>query len=229
MTCRQNIRRAVETVRQCLFVSLCIAVAGCNSPAPKLAQVKLQTVNHTVIFNNASTRLSSYQIEHLQHFVGMLPIPAVSYVSLASNPGDRYAAARTKLIRNYLVHEGVYASLIHTIPPFTPMDKQSLLMTVQYTQGVPPGPCPDWSKNSLTNYNNTDMSNFGCAYNSNLAVQVADPADLYGGHAFAETEGTRDSVVIGKYMSDTPAPTTTSSSGGSSAASSSGSGITSSP
>ncbi len=45
-----------------------------------------------------------------------------------------------------------------------------------------PHPCPDWSASPVSNYKNTPHSNFGCAVNTNLAVQVEEPADLHHGH-----------------------------------------------
>lgn len=41
--------------------------------------------------------------------------------------------------------------------------------------------CPNWSVPSQPNYANRTMSNFGCAVNANLAMQVANPEDLIHG------------------------------------------------
>ncbi len=41
--------------------------------------------------------------------------------------------------------------------------------------------CPDWSRLSQPNYNNSTSSNFGCSTNTNLARMVADPNDLLTG------------------------------------------------
>lgn len=46
---------------------------------------------------------------------------------------------------------------------------------------VPPYPCPDWSHSARVNYDNSLHSNYGCAVNNNLAVQLADPWDLKEG------------------------------------------------
>ena len=48
---------------------------------------------------------------------------------------------------------------------------------------VVPPKCPDWSKPSDGDPNNTVSSNFGCATATNLGLMVADPADLVGGRA----------------------------------------------
>jgi pilus assembly protein CpaD len=41
--------------------------------------------------------------------------------------------------------------------------------------------CPNWSVPSQPNYDNRNMSNFGCGVNSNIAAMVANPEDLVHG------------------------------------------------
>jgi pilus assembly protein CpaD len=47
--------------------------------------------------------------------------------------------------------------------------------------------CPNWSVPSEPNYDNRNMSNFGCGVNSNIAAMVANPEDLLRGR---EGDGT---------------------------------------
>lgn len=63
---------------------------------------------------------------------------------------------------------------------FEPVEKTA---DVDPTTGevVLPGPCPDWSHSSVINYDNSNHSNYGCAVNNNLAVQLVDPWDLREG------------------------------------------------
>ncbi|MEO0411594.1 MAG: CpaD family pilus assembly lipoprotein [Pseudomonadota bacterium] len=44
-----------------------------------------------------------------------------------------------------------------------------------------PPTCPNNSQPNTPNYENAPMSNFSCSVRTNLAAQVADPADLVGG------------------------------------------------
>ena len=41
--------------------------------------------------------------------------------------------------------------------------------------------CPNWSVPAQPNYDNRNMSNFGCGVNSNIAAMVANPEDLIHG------------------------------------------------
>jgi len=49
--------------------------------------------------------------------------------------------------------------------------------------------CPNWSHVSQPNYYNRNMSNLGCAVNSNIAAMIANPEDLLHGR---EASGTGD-------------------------------------
>ncbi len=89
---------------------------------------------------------------------------------------------------------------------FEPVDK---VATVDPDTGyaVPPHPCPDWSQNATVNYDNSNHSNYGCAVNNNIAVQLADPWDLHQGIG-SDTGNTDMSIrTIELYRSgDIPAP-----------------------
>lgn len=62
-----------------------------------------------------------------------------------------------------------------------------------------PYPCPDWSQSQTSNYLNELHSNFGCAVNTNLAVQLEDPADLHRGHGSAGPDAETSEGVIESY------------------------------
>jgi len=57
--------------------------------------------------------------------------------------------------------------------------------------------CPNWSLPSEPNYDNRNMSNFGCSVNSNLAAMVANPEDLIHGR---EGSGTGDVKTAAKAV-----------------------------
>lgn len=87
----------------------------------------------------------------------------------------------------------ILSALLLALPgctDFTPADK-----SVHYDQAsgeLIQAPCPDWSHPSHANEDNSLHSNFGCAVNRNLAIQLEDKADLARGHGTpgADTEAT---------------------------------------
>jgi pilus assembly protein CpaD len=57
--------------------------------------------------------------------------------------------------------------------------------------------CPNWSLPAQPNPENRNLSNFGCAVNSNLAAMVANPQDLVHGR---EGTGVGDSLTASKAI-----------------------------
>ena len=57
--------------------------------------------------------------------------------------------------------------------------------------------CPNWSVPSAPNFNNRNMSNFGCGVNSNIAAMVANPEDLIHGR---EASGAGDVNTAAKAV-----------------------------
>jgi pilus assembly protein CpaD len=211
---------------------LTAALAGCDSPAPppaKTAHVRQESVSHAVLFHDGSMRMAPSEQDALASFVNTVPAGAVSSVGLAVDDTNLRAVARARSVRDYLVKQGFSPQEIRMQP--TPgIDPLTVMLSIRYAQVMPPGPCPDWSKNSIHNYENSDESNFGCAYYNNLIVQLANPSDYNGGHGTPVFDGPRDSVIMQRYLADTPPPAASggasASAGGSSGASAGGGGTT---
>ena len=62
-----------------------------------------------------------------------------------------------------------------------------------------PYPCPDWSQSQVHNYKNQVHSNYGCAVNNNLAIQLEDPEDLHHGHGDAHPDTEVTTGVVQQY------------------------------
>ncbi len=81
---------------------------------------------------------------------------------------------------------------------FTPNPKQATY-DPQTRALTLPHPCPDWSQSQTQNYKNETHSNFGCAVNSNLAVQLENPEDLVHGRGKATPDTETTTRVIEQY------------------------------
>ena len=57
--------------------------------------------------------------------------------------------------------------------------------------------CPNWRDPSEPNYNNRQLSNFGCGVNRNIAAMIANPEDLVHGR---EGSGLVDSLTLTKAV-----------------------------
>lgn len=59
--------------------------------------------------------------------------------------------------------------------------------------------CGRWPADVLTNFENKHYTNFGCAYQNNLAAQIANPNDLLGPRKPTEIDAERRGIIIDDY------------------------------
>jgi pilus assembly protein CpaD len=64
--------------------------------------------------------------------------------------------------------------------------------------------CPNWSVPSQPNYDNRNMSNFGCGVNSNIAAMVANPEDLLRGREGDGTSNVNAATRAVQFYRSTP-------------------------
>ena len=95
------------------------------------------------------------------------------YIDGSSGYGAREQVARVA---------GRYGMLVSDGAPVTAGAVQpgSVRIVVARRRAEVPG-CPNWSRPAQPNFENRNMSNYGCAVNSNFAMQVANPEDLLHG------------------------------------------------
>jgi pilus assembly protein CpaD len=101
---------------------------------------------------------------------------------------------------------GRYGMLLSAGAPVTEGAVQpgSVRVVVARRRATVPG-CPNWSRPSEPDFSNRQMSNFGCAVNSNLAAEIANPEDLVHGREAAGTvDPLTSSKAINFYRSQAP-------------------------
>lgn len=62
------------------------------------------------------------------------------------------------------------------------------------------GPCGQWPEDLGNTYENRQYSNFGCAYQNNLAAQIANPGDLLTPRRMTPSDMTNRGATIGVYQ-----------------------------
>ena len=68
------------------------------------------------------------------------------------------------------------------------------------------GPCGRWPADVLDTAENKHYANFGCAYQNNLAAQIAEPADLLGPRKMTEIDPENRDNAIRQYKARGVAP-----------------------
>jgi pilus assembly protein CpaD len=169
-----------------LLLALSTALAGCQTavgrdlPDRGVASVNVPVVTTAdYVFDAAAPggALAPGESDRLNGWFQGLGIGYGDSVYVDSSTGY---TARDQVARI----AGRYGMLISAGAPVTVgvVQPDSVRVVVARRRAVVPG-CPNWSRASEPDFANRSMSNYGCAVNSNLAMQVANPEDLIHGQS----------------------------------------------
>lgn len=167
-----------------LLLALSTALTGCATavgrdlPDKGVASVNVPVVTTAdYVFDAAAPggALASGEAERLNGwFQGLgLSYGDSIYVDAAGAYSARAQVARVA---------GSYGMLIEDGAPVTAGAVQpgTVRVIVARRRAEVPG-CPNWNRPASPDFENRSMSNYGCAYNTNLAAMVANPEDLLHG------------------------------------------------
>lgn len=126
-------------------------------------------------------------------------------VSVPSGGGNEVSAmAAVNEIRAMLTDQGFDQSAI-SVEAYSAEGAADPPIRVSYLRYVAEPPqCGDWSTNLAYEPTNLPYPNLGCAQQRNLAVMVANPADLLGPRSETARSGERRDQVWGKYVTGQP-------------------------
>jgi pilus assembly protein CpaD len=179
------IRRLVKkgsTMRsKIILLALCSAVAGCNTPdlADKgVAAVNVPVVTTTDYVFDAAAPDGALAPSEMDRLSGWFQGLGLTYGDSIYVDGANTDAARGQVA----AVAGQYGMMVTPSAPVTSGEVRPGNVRVIVSRRVASVPnCPNWSLPSQPNYDNRNMSNFGCGVNANLAMQVANPEDLVHG------------------------------------------------
>lgn len=200
------------TDRRLAGLCLCLGLmlAGCNPQAPawtpadsspKPLKVDYVKLKHPTIFAAGSAKLAAGETEKLTAFLNDAQVTSDDHVYLEPASGDKLAAQRIGQLAHELTQRGIGAS---TLPPAPEGVAPNQLLVLVERYIVTPPSCPDWSKDPVSNHDNTPPSNFGCATVTNLGLMVADPRDLVIGRQLGPEVGDPALYAIERYQVGKP-------------------------
>ena len=191
-----------------LILALSTALAGCATTAGDLPDRGVASVNVPVVtvadyvFDAAAPggSLAPGEAERLNAWFTTLGIGYGDRIYV--DGGDAYGARQ-----QVAAIAGNYGMLVQAGAPVTAgmVQPGSVRVVVARRRASVPG-CPNWSRPSEPDFNNRSMSNYGCAYNTNLAAQVANPEDLLHGQegsAVADAMTGSKAVILYRKMAPT--------------------------
>ena len=117
------------------------------------------------------------------------------------SPNSGAASAMRKQIRHVLTTRGVPSNrIIETSYQADPNSNAAPVRISYVAITAMTNPCGEWPEDLQENtFSNKNYHNFGCATQSNLAAQIANPMDLVTPRDMAPIDATRRSNVIGLY------------------------------
>lgn len=182
-----------------------LALAGCDTVNNDRAASTDIAARHPIVVASQTVRLPV--------FVAGAALPAVDADRLAAflddfmragggvleiaapqAAGRETAVAQASLVREAALRRGVRPYEVQMRLTDEPAGAP---IVVSYERYVAQGPaCGDYSSDDSANDRNTAHSNFGCAYQSNLAAMVANPGDFLRQRGETPTDASRKSAVV---------------------------------
>jgi len=166
-----------------VLFALAASVAGCATPTVDSAERGLAPVNVPVVTSadytfDAAAPGGSLAPGESERLNGWFQGLGLGYGDSVYVDGAYHGPAGTQIAQI----AGRYGMMVQPGAPVTAgvVQPGTVRVVVSRRRAEVPG-CPNWSRPASPNFGNKNMSNFGCAINSNLAAMVADPVDLIHG------------------------------------------------
>ncbi|MAF61068.1 MULTISPECIES: CpaD family pilus assembly protein [Pseudomonadota] len=182
-----------------------LTLSGCGNMASNrgldsVHQAVVSRSNYTLDLNAAGGSLPAQEQRRLAEWFQAMDLGYGDRVSIDDPAG-----------RNVVVKSAIEAAasrhglLVNDVAPVTTGEIAPGAVRVVVTRSTAEVPgCPDWKTKLEMNYRNATSSNFGCAFNANVAAMVANKEDLVRGEPGALTTSTQRSDTAIKQYRETP-------------------------
>jgi pilus assembly protein CpaD len=188
-----------------MVAGLGFALTGCSSMGTNTSmysvhQPVVERTNYAIDVDASGGMVSASETQRMAEWFEAMQLSYGDHVAV--DYGDGYAAPGLRQTVNGLLED--YGLLVGDTPPVTEGAVAPGTVRVIITRSKASVPsCPDWSKQTLTNYNSGNHSNYGCSVNSNLAAMIADPEDLIRGRETKAIDANSGKKAVNAYRAKT--------------------------
>ena len=189
-----------------------------EASSPKQLEVDRAEYRHSIYFPTDSSVFPDSERARLLSFLHTVQPGGRDSIRLEGHADERatelynleLAARRAERVESFLREAGVrdltvttvaFGEAIPAVPSTGPaawgLNRRVELVLERYLVTLPA--CPDWSRESGTDFSNQPSSNFGCATQTNLGLMVAEPKDLVRGRTLAPADGVHQADGIVRY------------------------------
>jgi pilus assembly protein CpaD len=184
--------------------------------SPKRLEVDPAEYRHTVYFDTDKAELSALERDRLLAFIDSVQPNGRDSIRLQGHADDRasdlynleLAGRRNESVATYLRQLGLTDVTMSSYGEKVPaaagegpeawrQNRRVEVVIERYLVTLPA--CPDWSRESGTDFANLPHSNQGCATETNLGLMVADPKDLVRGRSLGPADGVHEAEAIVRY------------------------------
>lgn len=181
------------------IVLLASAVAGCTTamadqPSRGMTAVNQPVVTRTDYAMDVSAPDGTLPSSEEARLDGWFRSLGLGYGDTIYIDGEYAGAARQDVARV----AGRYGMMVSAAAPITAGSIQpgTVRVVVSRTRATVAN-CPNWDRPASPDFDNQQMSNFGCSVSGNMASMVADPQDLVHGR---EAGPVADSITAAKAV-----------------------------
>ena len=148
-------------------------------------------------------RMSAVQRVALEGYIAHYDASAGAPVTILVPVGSANAGAASLVaadMARHLVRRGVPSGHVATVPYDAGAPEASPPIRISYMRmKASTGECGRWPEDLAQTSDNKHYANFGCAYQNNLAAQIANPADLLGPRAPGEIDAENRGNALEAY------------------------------
>jgi pilus biogenesis lipoprotein CpaD len=189
-----------------------------EASSPKKLEVDRADYRHAIYFDTDQADITGVEQDRLLTFLSSVTPTAGDTIRLEGHADERatdlynleLAARRANAVADFLRRHGYqnvtvtsssYGEAIPAAagsgPEVWRQNRRVELVLERYLVTLPA--CPDWSRESGTDFANLPHSNFGCATEANLGLMVAEPRDLVRGRTLGPADGVHQAEGIVRY------------------------------
>ena len=189
-----------------------------EASSPKRLEVDRADYRHSVYFPTDSSALTASERDRLLTFLQTVQPSARDSIRLEGHADERatelynleLAARRAEQVEAFLDEAGygdlsVTATALGEALPAVPstgpaawqLNRRVEVVLERYLVTLPA--CPDWSRETGTDFDNLPLSNLGCATQTNLGLMIAEPKDLVRGRPLGPADGIQQAEGIVRY------------------------------
>jgi pilus biogenesis lipoprotein CpaD len=186
--------------------------------SPKQLEVDRADYRHAVYFDTDQAELTAVEQDRLLTFLSSSQPSTRDTIRLEGHADERasdlynleLAGRRATAVADFLRRQGFehvtvtttsygenIPAVVGTGPEAWRQNRRVELVLERYLVTLPG--CPDWSRESGTDFANLPHSNFGCANQTSLGLMVAEPRDLVRGRTLGPADGTHQAEGIVRY------------------------------